>query len=87
MKNLDRRRFVIASAAAAASLKSFAQAPEPAAAAKLALHPDRPGPTIPANFVGLSYETQQLSDPGFFSPANTGLIEQFRALAPLSRCP
>ena len=37
---------------------------------------------VPSNFVGLSYETQQLSEPAFFSPANTGLIEQFRALAP-----
>ena len=44
--------------------------------------PTQPGPTIPPNFVGLSYETQQLSDPSFFSPANSGLIAQFRALAP-----
>jgi hypothetical protein len=84
MKKMDRRRFVIVSAAAAASLKSFGQAASGggAQAATLTLYPDRPGPAIPANFVGLSYETQQLSQPDFFSPANTGLIAQFRALAP-----
>jgi hypothetical protein len=83
MKMMDRRSFVIATVAAAASLKSFAQSPAaPAKLVPIALHPDQPGPAIPANFVGLSYETQQLSDPTFFSPANTGLIEQFRALAP-----
>jgi hypothetical protein len=37
---------------------------------------------VPRNFVGLSYETQQLSDANFFSKTNTGLIEQFRELAP-----
>jgi hypothetical protein len=97
---MDRRRFVIASAAAAASWKSLAQSPasggpspaNPALPAKpegrvlqtatLKLHADRTGPVIPTNFVGVSYETQQLSEPAFFSPANTGLIAQLRALAP-----
>jgi hypothetical protein len=81
MKKLDRRRFLIATAAAAASLRTFAQTPA-AHTATLTLNADQPGPTIPHNFVGLSYETQQLSDPSFFSPANTGLIAQLRALAP-----
>ena len=83
MNLMDRRRFLIASAAAA-SLKSFAQtSPTPVShAAKLTLHADQTGPVVPHNFVGLSYETQQLSEPDFFSPANTGLIAQFRALAP-----
>ena len=81
---MDRRRFVIASAAAAASLKSFGQAAliPPPQAAELTLHADQMGPAIPPNFVGLSYETQQLSEPNFFSPANTGLVAQLRALAP-----
>ena len=59
---MDRRRFLVTTAATAVSLKSLAQTPAPAT---LTLHPDQPGPTIPANFVGLSYETQQLSDPDF----------------------
>jgi len=37
---------------------------------------------MPADFVGLSYELQQLSDPSFFSKSNTGLIRAFKALAP-----
>ncbi len=32
------------------------------------------GPHMPADFVGLSYEVQQLVDPAFFSRQNTGLI-------------
>ena len=81
MTSMDRRRFLFTTAATAASLRSFAQAPAPTVAT-LTLHPGKPGPVIPENFVGLSYETQQLSDPEFFSPANTGLIAQCKALAP-----
>ena len=36
---------------------------------------------MPADFVGLSYEVQQLADPSFFSSRNTGLIREFRALS------
>jgi hypothetical protein len=84
MSMMDRRRFVIATAATAATLKSFAQGTASPAPHKaiISLHTDETGAVIPSNFVGLSYETQQLSEPGFFSPANRGLIEQFRALAP-----
>jgi hypothetical protein len=97
MNNMDRRRFVIAGAAAAASLKSLAQSPTDSSAsrasqapptssavqpAKLELHADQTGATVPQNFVGVSYETQQLSEPHFFSPENRGLVEQFRALSP-----
>jgi hypothetical protein len=89
MDKMDRRRFVVAGAAATASLKSFAQPATPGAAndanlAKLTLHPQVVGApiVIPANFIGLSYETQQLSDPTFFSPENAGLIARCRELAP-----
>ena len=84
MKLMNRRGFLAATAAAAAtltSLRSLAQATA-GQAATLKLHLDQPGPVVPRDFVGLSYETQQLSDPGFFSAANSGLIAQFRALAP-----
>ena len=37
---------------------------------------------MPTDFVGLSYEVQQLADPSFFAPDNIGLIRQFKALAP-----
>ena len=81
MPTLNRRRFLVASAAAAASLKTLAQ--QPATPANVIdLSSAEQGPAIPASFIGLSYETQQLADPNFFSPRNTGLVEQFRRLAP-----
>ena len=40
------------------------------------------GARMPADFVGLSYEVQQLADPTFFAPGNAGLVRQFKALAP-----
>jgi hypothetical protein len=79
MKSLDRRRFLALTAATATSLKFFAQTPQPTT---IQLHPDHPGAHVPENFIGLSYETNQLTDPTFFSPENTGLIAQFLALAP-----
>src|ERR1035441_10357626 len=87
MKLMNRRGFLAATAATAAaaatlpSLCSLAQATA-GQVATLKLHLDQPGPVVPRDYVGLSYETQQLSDPGFFSAANSGLIAQFRALAP-----
>jgi hypothetical protein len=97
MNRMDRRRFLLAGAAATASLKSFAQTPADSAASraaqapaasvaaqpvKIELHPGQYGANVPENFVGVSYETQQLSEPNFFSPENHGLVEQFRALSP-----
>ncbi|MGC9199957.1 MAG: hypothetical protein ACP5E5_13645 [Acidobacteriaceae bacterium] len=93
---MDRRRFLLSSAAAAAlpTLRSLARAATPldsptgtplpgkSNAPTLQLHPDQPGPRIPENFIGLSYEANELTEPSFFSPQNTGLIQQFRALAP-----
>src|SRR5512142_1185258 len=78
MKPMDRRRFLIATAATAASLKSLAQsASSPSVpVASLTLHADQPGASVPRNFIGLSYETQQLSDPTYFSPRNEGLIRE-----------
>ena len=77
---MDRRRFVIAGAAAAASLKGLAQ--DAGQTVKLVLHAEQTGAVVPGNFVGLSYETQELSDPAFFSAKNTGLIARLRELAP-----
>jgi len=37
---------------------------------------------MPGDFIGLSYEVQQLADPSFFSPQNSGLIREFKALSP-----
>ena len=83
---LDRRRFLQSAAATLAvtapSVRALAQAASGAQTAALTLHADRPGPAIPPNFVGLSYEVEQLAEPSFFSVENTGLIQQFRALSP-----
>ncbi len=43
--------------------------------------PTKPAPRIPDNFIGLSYETNELTTPSFFSPDNASLIEQFRTLS------
>lgn len=76
---MDRRGFLVGGAALAASARVWGQTP---VVAKLEIGAQGTGVTMPVNFVGVSYETQQLSDLAFFSAANTGLIEQFRALTP-----
>jgi hypothetical protein len=40
------------------------------------------GPTIPRDYVGLSYEAAQFANPDFFSAANTTLIALFKGLSP-----
>ena len=85
MAFFDRRRFLLASAAATlAGVRSSGQTPDKSSGhnAAVTLHPEEPGAAVPANFLGLSYETLQLSDPTFFSPHNRELIAQFRKLAP-----
>ena len=83
MAPMDRRRFLAVTAATAGSLKTFAQGVTETTAlpvTKLTLHTDQPGPTVPYNFVGLSYEMEQISVPDFFAPQNEEVIAQFRAL-------
>jgi len=36
---------------------------------------------MPDDFVGLSYEVQQLTDPSFFSAQNAGLVRAFKSLS------
>jgi hypothetical protein len=80
MSPMDRRRFLAVTAATAASLKTFAQAPSQSAT--LTLHPGKSTFTIPRDFVGLSYEAEELMHPSFFSSHNSELVAQFRTLAP-----
>jgi hypothetical protein len=91
MKN--RREFLTAAAALTLSsklhainhdllqMKSPLSSGPPTAGVSLAVSANRTH-TIPANFIGLSYESQQLADPRFFSAGNHQLIAQFKALAP-----
>lgn len=39
------------------------------------------GPRMPIDFVGLSYDVQQLADSTFFAEQNSGLIREFKALS------
>lgn len=50
----------------------------------LIVAPEKVGPTVPADFVGLSYEKMQLADPAFFSQDDKGLVSLFKKLAPAS---
>jgi hypothetical protein len=81
MTTITRRKFLAAASFSAASITLRAQSAS-AAPVTLKIPSEATGPHIPADFIGLSYEVQQLTDPSFFSAANTGLIRQFRALSP-----
>ncbi len=80
MKTLSRRKFLTTAALSAAAIGLRAQA-SPSVQVTLKIPSEATGPHMPADFVGLSYEVQQLTDPSFFSLANTGLIRQFKALS------
>jgi len=67
-------------ALAAAAVHLRAQGASPAQVT-LVLASAAEGAHMPADFVGLSYEVQQLTDLSFFSPANTGLVKAFRELS------
>ncbi len=81
---MNRRRFLSSTALAALGtaipgiLYSRSQQP---LSARLTLHPGRPGPRIPADYMGLSYESAQLAHPEFFSPQNTPLVGFLRRLS------
>src|SRR5580698_9649570 len=49
----------------------------------LAIDPGTRLAKVPADFMGLSYESGQLAYPDFFSPQNTALVQMFRTLSPL----
>ncbi|HEU5352144.1 MAG TPA: hypothetical protein VFU55_11155 [Terracidiphilus sp.] len=75
---ITRRSFLSTAALAAAATRLHATEP---AGTTLHISSNATGPEMPPDFVGLSYEVQQLVDAAFFSAQNTGLIRQFRALS------
>ncbi|HZW80282.1 MAG TPA: hypothetical protein VFF50_07415 [Candidatus Deferrimicrobiaceae bacterium] len=77
---VTRRRFLASTAGtiAAARLHALGQSKVRVA---LVIPMEASGPRMPIDFVGLSYEVQQLSDPSFFSAQNSGLIREFKALS------
>ncbi|MGA7314192.1 MAG: hypothetical protein WBX22_09490 [Silvibacterium sp.] len=78
MHRVNRRRFLAAAAMSVAATRLRAQG---AAYGTLTIPSEANGPHMPEDYVGLSYEVQQLLDPAFFSPKNAGLIRAFKALS------
>jgi hypothetical protein len=77
---LTRRNFLATAAYTVAAARLHAQGQNKVRVA-LAIPSEATGPHMPVDFVGLSYEVQQLADPTFFSAQNSGLIREFKALS------
>ncbi|MGA9305922.1 MAG: hypothetical protein WBW31_11025 [Candidatus Sulfotelmatobacter sp.] len=77
---LTRRRFLATAACTLAAARLHGQGQSSIRVA-LSIPREATGPLMPIDFVGLSYEVQQLADPSFFSAQNSGLIREFRALS------
>jgi len=78
----SRRTFLRTSSLALAATSILPHSLFAQSVATLKLGSGAPIAKIPADFIGLSYEAMQLEDPTFFSPANKGLITEFRHLSP-----
>jgi hypothetical protein len=77
---LTRRRFLATTACTLAAARLHVHGQSNARVA-LSIPQEATGPRMPIDFVGLSYEVQQLADPTFFSAHNGGLIREFKALS------
>src|SRR5271169_2364507 len=77
---LTRREFLATAACTVAAARLHAQGQSKVRVA-LAIPSEATGAQMPIDFVGLSYEVQQLADPSFFSAQNSGLIREFKALS------
>lgn len=79
---MKRRDFVemLAVAGGAAAFPGIAAAS--GQAVKLGYDRARTGATIPRDFVGLSFERAQLSNPGYFSAENKAFVRLIRGLSP-----
>jgi hypothetical protein len=78
---LTRRKFLATAACTVAASRLRAQS-QNKIRVSLTIPSDATGPNMPSDFVGLSYEVQQLVDPTFFSSQNGGLIRAFKELSP-----
>jgi hypothetical protein len=77
---LTRRSFLANAACTMAAARLYARGKSKVQVA-LDIPRDATGPHLPIDFVGLSYEVQQLAEPSFFSAQNSGLIREFKALS------
>ncbi len=85
MKQLTRREFCSLTAALGATALSAPRrmiAQPTVLRVSLAVDLSTSLAKVPADFMGLSYESGQLAYPDFFAPQNTALIEMFRTLSP-----
>ncbi|MGB8028759.1 MAG: hypothetical protein WCF30_03755 [Terracidiphilus sp.] len=80
MNPISRRKFLATSALSLAATRLRAQN-QTQIQANLAIPSEATGPHIPDDFVGLSYEIQELTNPDFFSAKNTGLIRAFKKIS------
>jgi hypothetical protein len=80
MTTISRRSFLATAVLSLAATRLHAQR-RAGARVTLDLSTEALGAHMPADFLGLSYEVQQLADPSFFAASNVGLIRQFKALA------
>jgi len=80
MRPISRRSFLSTAALSLAATGLRAQA-RAGIQVSLKVPSEANGPRIPLDFVGLSYEVQQLADPSFFSPENVGLVGAFKGLS------
>src|SRR6185437_14904002 len=81
--NMRRREFLQLSvlASGASFCKAYGlDAVSKTTSLRLTIDPHTTGHTIGADFTGLSYESQQLGDPTFFSPDNAELVALVRRL-------
>jgi hypothetical protein len=77
----SRRQFIVTGALSTAAIRLHAQNPQKVQAS-LEIPHEATGPHMPDDFVGLSYEVQQLTDSSFFSAENVGLVRAFKELSP-----
>src|SRR5262247_2303530 len=77
---LTRRRFLATATCTLAAARLGAQG-QGEVRVTLNVPAEVTGPHMPIDFVGLSYEVQQLTEPSFFSVQNSGLVREFKALS------
>jgi hypothetical protein len=77
---LTRREFLATTAGTVAAARLQVRGQSKIRVA-LSIPNEATGPHMPVDFVGLSYEVQQLAAPSFFSAQNIGLIREFKALS------
>lgn len=77
---VSRRNFLVNAVMTVAATKLWARN-RSVAEVSLEVPAEADGPGMPADFIGLSYEVQQLADSNFFSAKNTALIRTFKELS------